>query len=128
MQNNILVPIAIYLATPFVGLISYIWLYRKMVVAKLPLPPKMSYFFLFVNYGGLLVVLLTSLFWFWSGMASLGVFYLMLIAPISMMVIGYIEFKRRTLSQYHKWAFILSLSYIVLIAVPLVIFIANSLR
>ena len=43
-------------------------------------PPFVPLFLLFVTYGGWLIVLLTKLFWVWSGMATLGIAYLILTA------------------------------------------------
>jgi len=51
--------------------------------------PEVELFMIFATYGGLLLVILTELFWKWSGMASLGTFYLILGAPIVMGLIFY---------------------------------------
>jgi len=77
-------------------------------------PPGLPLFLVFVSYGGWLVVLLTELFWYWSGMASLGVAYLVFIAPVVMLILAYRLSSQRHLSLFHHWAFIASAVYIVL--------------
>jgi hypothetical protein len=71
----------------------------------------MDLFIIFATYGGLLLVLLTTLVLQWSGMASLGTFYLILIAPIVMVIIAYRQYVNRRLSKYHILTFQLALSY-----------------
>ena len=70
---------------------------------KISNPPTMELFAVFATYGGLVLVVLTTFFWKWSGMASLGMFYLILGAPIVMGVIAYRQYKTRQKSKYHKW-------------------------
>lgn len=72
-------------------------------------PPILAFFVLFATCGGWLVVLLTDLFWKWSGMASLGFFYLTLIAPFVTAGFALGLRKRRGLSPYHKTAYIASI-------------------
>ncbi|MCE7040782.1 hypothetical protein [Dyadobacter sp. CY312] len=67
--------------------------------------------FVFANYGGLLLLSLTSLFGEWSGMASLGTFYLVLVAPIGMGFIAFQNRKTRNDSKYQKAAFWASALY-----------------
>jgi len=45
-------------------------------------PPTLAFFIIFLNYGGLLIVLLINYFLETTEMADLGVFYLCLAAPI----------------------------------------------
>ena len=76
------------------------------------------YFILFATYGGWLMVLLTALFWEWSG-ASLGVFYLVLVAPF---VTAGVTFSLRgsyALSVFHRVAYIASMAYSGLMVVTL---------
>lgn len=75
-------------------------------------PPVAEIFLLFFTYGGLLMVAYTTLFWEWSGAASLGVFYLLLGAPIVTLVIALRQFKKRSISKYHKWSYYLALLYL----------------
>lgn len=66
------------------------------------------------TYGGWLMVLLTGLFSKWSGMASLGLFYLMLGAPFLMLFTA-ISTARQQLSLYHRWIFRASAAYLPLV-------------
>lgn len=101
----------IYIIIPLMGLLSYLNLIRKMNREHVVQPPTLGLFFLFVNYGGLLLVILTSLFWKWSAMASLGSFYLITVAPVVVGIIAYRNYKLRLQSTYHKWAFRSAVSY-----------------
>jgi hypothetical protein len=76
-------------------------------------PPTAELFLVFSTYGGLLLVVLTSLFGAWSGMASLGTFYLILLAPFVMGLIAYRNYKLRSVSKYHIWTFISGIMYFV---------------
>ncbi len=81
--------------------------------------PTIELFLIFVTYGGLMLVSLTSLFWKWSGLASLGSLYLIIGAPIVMSIIMS-KFKYlRAISKYHNLTYIASLLY--LIIAPLII-------
>lgn len=70
----------IHIVVPILGVVMYFWLLRRMYKQGLKDPPVAGLFIIFLNYGALLVQMLTSLFWYWSGMASLGAFYLVLAA------------------------------------------------
>ena len=69
------------------------------------------------HFGGWLLVLLTALFWVWSGMASLGVGYLIFIAPIITAILAWRLRQSRTVSAYHRNAFLASIAYTGLICV-----------
>jgi hypothetical protein len=70
-----------------------------------PAPSTDTFFVLYATYAGLLMVALTSIFWYWSGMASAGCFYLVLVAPILMAVIAYRNRKKRFISPYYMLAY-----------------------
>jgi hypothetical protein len=76
-----------------------------------PTPPFLSYFILFATFGGWLMVGLTALFWKWSGMASLGVFSLVLVAPFVTAGAAFSLRSRHTLSGFHRNAYIASVAY-----------------
>jgi hypothetical protein len=76
--------------------------------------PVIELFVIFATYGGLLLVSLTALIWKWSGMASLGTFYLILGAPIAMGIISYRLRKTKKTSKYHKWTYLLGILYFVI--------------
>jgi hypothetical protein len=84
-------------------------------------PPVVPLFIICATWGGLLMVVLTVLFWRWSGMASLGFFYLVLVAPLVMAVLAVVLYRQRRLSTYHLGSFVASGIYpcIVITAVVL---------
>lgn len=57
------------------------------------------------------MVCLTALFWKWSGMASVGIFLLILIAPFVTAGIAFSLRNRRALSGFHQGAYIASTAY-----------------
>jgi hypothetical protein len=62
-------------------------------------------------------VLLTVWFWEWSGMASLGMLYLILIAPVLTAVMSWKLRHQRALSRFHAWAFYLCMACTCLVVV-----------
>jgi FtsH-binding integral membrane protein len=99
-MTEILIVISIYLIVPIAGLGLFLRLTRKMAKEEIPNPPKVELFVIFATYGGLLLVTLTSLFWKWSGLASLGAFYFITGAPVTMGLIAYRNYNRRHESKY----------------------------
>jgi hypothetical protein len=93
----------IHLATPLVGLILCVLFCRLMVKQNVPEPPYITYFFLFFTFGGWLLVLLIAFFWSWSGMASIGVFYLMWFAPLIALAVGIVQYSNRGDSAFRRW-------------------------
>ncbi len=79
-------------------------------------PPYFSMFFLFYLYGGVLVIILTSLFWKLSGMTAILTFFLMLAGPVITGIIAIYNTKKKNDSVYHKWVFYSSASYAVVFA------------
>lgn len=104
--------ILIHLAVPLAGVGLFLHLRRKMLLAKVEEPPVLLLFILFATYGGLIVAILTALFWYWSGMATLGLVYLLLLAPIVTLALAVVLYRRRHLSGYHAAAFWLSAGYV----------------
>jgi hypothetical protein len=102
----------IYFVVPALGLCLYGWLRNRMLKTGIPDPPIVPFFILFATYGAWLLVFLTSLFMGWSGMATLGLAYLMFIAPIVMLAIAVRLYKQRNLSSFHFGAFVASAVYI----------------
>jgi hypothetical protein len=100
--------ILVNFAVPLAGLKVFLSLRGRMLERQIERPPIVPLFIIFATYGGLLMVVLTVLFWRWSGMASLGVFYLVLAAPIAMTVLAVMLFRQRRLSPYHFGSFIAS--------------------
>ena len=102
----------IYFVVPASGFCLYMWLRNRMFKTGIPDPPIVPFFILFATYGGWLLVILTSLFLGWSGMATLGIAYLMFIAPVVMLALAIRLYKRRNLSRFHLGAFFASAAYI----------------
>jgi hypothetical protein len=100
--------ILVNFAVPLTGLKVFLSLRERMLQRQIERPPIVPLFIIFETYGGLLMVVLTVLFWRWSGMASLGVFYLVLVAPIATTVLAVMLFRQRRLSPYHFGSFIAS--------------------
>lgn len=109
---EIAVATLIHVVIPASGLRLYLWLRNRMLTAGIPDPPIIPFLILFATYGGWLLVILTSLFWYWSGMATLGLAYLMFIAPVLMLALAVRSYKHRNLSSFHCGAFVASAIYI----------------
>lgn len=108
---EITIAVLIHLIVPLFGLLAYVGLVRRMKKENVFDPPVKDLFLVFVTYGGLLTVVLTSLMWKWSALASLGSFYLIFVGPIFM---GYIAYKNRNRiieSKYHMWTYKIGILY-----------------
>jgi hypothetical protein len=103
--------IGVHILVPLFGVIGFASLCRRMWRTHVPTPPVFSYFILFVTFGGWLMVCLTALFWRWSGMASLGIVYLILIAPFATAGIAFALRNHRALSGFHQAAYLAALAY-----------------
>ena len=108
--------VLIHLVTPAAGITLYVWLYLRMRRAVLE-PPYFAYFFLFATIGGWLLVALTALFWFWSVMATLGTFYLLLVSPFIAAGFAFVMFPEQSESRFHLWAVRLCFGYAVAVFV-----------
>jgi hypothetical protein len=104
--------ILIHAVVPFAGVALFLELRQKMLEADIEEPPTVALFILFATYGGWIVVILTLLFWYWSGMATLGFAYLMLAAPIVTLGLATAFYRRRRLSGYHAAGFWLNAVYV----------------
>jgi len=119
---KILIVITIYLLMPLTCLLLYLKLRRRFKIENLTNAPTAELFVVFITYGGLLLLTLTSLIWplDWSGIASLGTFYLVFVAPILMGIIAFRLRKARNFSKYHKWTYNSGLLYYVI--APVIMF------
>lgn len=88
-----------------------------MRAAQIERPPMIPLFIIFATYGGWVIMVLTVLFWYWSGMALLGLIYLIFIAPVVMIVLAALLYRQRRLSRYHFGSFIASGIYPCFLAV-----------
>ena len=106
----------IHLVVPAAGVLWYLSIVRRMKNQQIKDPPVISLFIIFATWGSLLILVLTSFFWYWSGMATLGFAYLVLLAPIVMSVLAVRMFLRRKISRFHRGAFLASVAYVLSIA------------
>jgi hypothetical protein len=125
--SHVITGIVVNIFVPLLGLIAFVLLCRRMRQTNVESPPFFYFFILFATYGGWLMVLLTALFWEWSGMASLGVFYLVLIAPFVTGGIAFSLRRRSALSVFHRVAYISSMVYSGLMVVTLGAWVWHSL-
>ena len=109
--KEIIIALTIHLILPLTGLLYFLRLKKQLKKENIPNAPTTELFIIFSTYGGLLIVVLTTLFWQWSGMASLGFFYLILGAPIVMGLIAYRHKQTKTISKYHYWTYLSGLLY-----------------
>jgi hypothetical protein len=108
-SSEIITAITIHLLVPAAGVVAYLALCRRLVVAGASPMFLAQLFLLFVCYGGAFLVVLTSLFWYWSGMASLGVFFLILAAPILLFPVLLSLWKQKSHHSHTAWLFELAL-------------------
>ena len=112
---GIIIALIVYFIIPLAGLLLFLRLKNRMKNEHIQNAPITELFIIFATYGGLLLILLTSLIWplDWSGMASLGCFYLILGAPIIMGIIAYRHRQSKNISRYHNWIFLSGLLYFI---------------
>lgn len=118
---GVLAGTVITLVVPLVGLA----LFLRLRSALRPYPNASALtaraFAVFVTYGGWLLVALTSLFWYWSGLASLGAAYLFLLAPLIMPAVAFLTRNDRRLSRVHAAIFWTAASYVPLLCLGLAV-------
>ena len=115
---EILRALLIHLVVPLAGLWVFLRLRDKMLDAEIENPPVVPLLIIFATYGGWLIVVITLLFWYWSGAALLGVMYLLFVAPLVMIVLAIWLYPQRKLSPYHYSSFWASAGYVV---IPIVV-------
>jgi hypothetical protein len=74
-------------------------------------PLSIPLLIVFFVYGGCLMVALTLACWTWSGMASIGLAFLIFAAPIMMIFQAILMRKDFKKSKTHRWIFRLSIGY-----------------
>lgn len=105
-----------HVGVPAVGVGTYLGLLRRIRAAGIDPPPTRRLFALFFSYGGWLLILLTGLLWFWSGIASLGMFYLVGAAPLVLVAVAVRTWPERSRSPYHRAIFWTAVAYPLLVA------------
>ena len=102
----------IHLVVPAAGLQWFLSLRDDMREERVENPPIIPLFIIFSTYGGLLLVILTTFFWYWSGVASLGLVYLLFVAPIVMLLMAWRLHPQREMSRFHRAAYVASVTYV----------------
>ena len=105
----------VHLVIPIIGIIFYGLLVRRIKQKQITEPPTVQLFWIFGTHGVMIILIMTSLIWKWSGMASLGAFASVSIGPLITGATAISVLKKRRLSIYHKWTFWLSVGYIGLV-------------
>jgi hypothetical protein len=104
-MGELLPAFLVYILIPAAGLIVFLLLIRKIRRGTSEKALELAYFFLFFTLGGWLLIALTAQFFAWSGMASLGMFYLLLVAPFLSTITAYKLRNQRGRSPFHLFAF-----------------------
>jgi len=92
---DVLVFIFIHVVVPIMGIALFFKTLNKYKPSEMAELYAIKLFFTFGCLGVQLILLLTSLFWNWSGMASLGTAVLIFVAPFIMGAFAYHSYKRR---------------------------------
>lgn len=111
----------IYLVLPICGLSWFLHLCEKMKNENIVNSPVEELFGVFWIYGTLLVVFLSVLFWGWSGVALLGMIFLVFAAPLLMAWISIRVRKKKGISNYHLLVLNAAMLYFVVLPVCLVV-------
>ena len=120
---EIITIITLYLIIPFIGLLSFILLSQKIKRENIVNPPRFQLLLIFATYGVLLLIILIELVSLWSGLASLGVLYLIIGGPILMGIIAKRMHKNKLQSKYHLIVYRASLLYFIITPITLTLLI-----
>ena len=118
--KEIIIALTIHLFIPLAGFLYFLQLKNRMKNENIKDAPTAELFIIFATYGGILLVTLTTIFWKWSGLASLGAFYLIIVAPIVMVLIAYRNRQTKEKSKYHNWIYKSGLLYFVIAPITFV--------
>jgi hypothetical protein len=110
-QSQIVKVLVIHVAVPLFGIVLFLLLCFRMKQVNVATPPFVPWFILFFSAGGWLLVALTALCWKWSGMASIGVFFLVLVVPCLTAASAWSLQSKRSVSTFHRFAFLGSIGY-----------------
>jgi heme O synthase-like polyprenyltransferase len=118
---NLTSAVIIHVVVPIVGIGLFRWLKTQMHQHQQIVLSDIELALVLISYGGWVMVLLTTFFWYWSGAASLGLFYLVFIAPIIMLYLAWRLFRRRNQSNLHAGYFVACAGYFLLPVSALII-------
>lgn len=113
---DLIVAGAAHIALIAIGLSAFFLVSGKLT-AQLKHAPTYQLFLIFGIYGGLSLMILHSLTWPYSGMAFLGYFATIIIAPIIAALVSYSLRQLRKESKSHQTLFLLGLLYIPIAAI-----------
>jgi hypothetical protein len=106
--------IFIHIIIPIFGILIYLKTCRDMYVKSIPNPPYIQLLLLFFGFGGWLLIFLTLRFGYWSGMASLGFFFLLIVMPIIIAVCAVTLYSQGKLSNFHNYIFFGCLAFLLM--------------
>jgi hypothetical protein len=118
---NLASAVIIHIIVPIVGIVLFRWLKTQMYQTQQLVVSDLELALVLISYGGWVMVVLTKLFWYWSGAASLSLFYLLFIAPIIMLYLAWRLFRRRNQSSIHTGYFVACAGYILVPVSALII-------
>tara|TARA_R110002033_G_scaffold164425_1_gene201929 strand:+ start:562 stop:951 length:390 start_codon:yes stop_codon:yes gene_type:complete len=124
--KEIIIALTIHLFIPLAGFLYFRQLKNRMKNKNIKDAPTAELFIIFATYGGMMLVALTTLFWKWSGLASLGTFYLIIVAPILMGLIAYRNRENKEKSKYHNWTYKSGLLYFAIAPITFVFLLLAS--
>jgi hypothetical protein len=107
-----IIPVILYVIFPMAGLAGLCRLVYLMEREQITAPPVVGYAWLFFCVGGWLLIGLTKTLWYWSGMATLGLFFLIFASPSVTLMILLIQGKHANQSVYHRFGFWATLVYL----------------
>lgn len=107
----------IHIGIPIAGFLAYVGLCRRIAVKEIPSPPYIEYFVIFFTFGGWIMIFVTLRFWYWSGMATIGFFFLLTAMPLFFIGLALSLFRNRNVSKYHLVALVCSCVYLAFIIV-----------
>jgi hypothetical protein len=124
LDGEQLMSIAVFFLLPLGGLLWFVRICKAMRRDRLQDPPERTLFFLLVSYGGLLQMFLAQVIWrdMDFGLATLGAFYLVFVAPVLMICFAINLKKRRHEAPVLRVMF--NASWLYFITAPLMIFLA----
>lgn len=102
----------LFFTLPTAGVIFYFRLLRKMRKEEVEHAPYGSLFMLFAIYGCIVMEIFMGVCWQWSGMASLGILFLAIFAPVVCGVIALRHRHNTGLSVYHRAVFRMAVGYL----------------
>jgi hypothetical protein len=125
---SLIIPAVIYFIIPACGLVLFLVVRASAARRGIGDAPVRTIFLLFVSYGGLLLILLTDWLWYWSGMASLGVAFLIFVATPTLLLQTIRLWRVRRSSSYHFTAWIMAFAFPLIFAlyVGFVVFVQDS--